>query len=80
MESNGGGFSRTRLTPLECLVLALGVAFFCRLQFATPHILGPDGYLHIRMAELLRTLGPGYSFHWARFSTFADHFSDRPTF
>jgi len=77
MKENHRFSAQHRFALIECLVLTMGVIFFCRLQFTSPHILGPDGYLHVRMADFLRTMGPGYDFHWARFSTFSDLFSDK---
>lgn len=58
-------------------ILILGILAIFVVQFLTPTLYGADGYLHIRMAEFLRDLGPRYDFHWARFSTFADNFSDK---
>ena len=62
---------------LTVSILILGIAAIFVVQFATPTLYGADGYLHIRMAEFLRDMGPRYDFHWARYSTFAENFSDK---
>ena len=62
---------------LIALILILGVCAIFYAQFLTPTLYDADGYLHIRMAEFLRDMGPRYNFHWARYSTFSDHFSDK---
>jgi len=59
------------------LILLLGIAVICAAQFSIPTLFSADGYLHIRMAQVLRDQGPHYQFHWAKFSTFADHFADK---
>lgn len=66
-----------KLNWLTILILILGVVAIFSVQFATPTLYGADGYLHIRMAEFLRDLGPRYDFHWARYSTFSENFSDK---
>ena len=62
-----------------CVAAALfaGIAALLFIQFSTPTLFGADGYLHIRMARFLQDLGPHYDFHWARYSTFTDHFADK---
>ena len=67
----------TRYNLLTTLVLILGLSFIFFAQFSTPTLYDADGYLHIRMAEFLKDLGPRYNFHWARFSTFNGNFSDK---
>ncbi len=62
---------------LTALVLILGIAGIFFAQFSTPTLYDADGYLHIRMAEFLKNLGPHYNFHWARFSTFNGNFADK---
>jgi len=62
---------------LECIVLALGVFFIFKVQFANAALYGSDGYLHIRMAEFIKQYGIHYTFHWTRFSVFFDRFSDK---
>ena len=64
-------------TLLIALILILGIAVIFLVQFSTPCLYDADGYLHIRMAEFLKDLGPRYNFHWARFSTFNGNFSDK---
>jgi hypothetical protein len=59
------------------LVVVFLIIVAALLQFSIPTLVDADSYLHIRMAEFLRTMGPHYDFHWARFSTFSDHFSDK---
>ena len=59
------------------IALLFGIVAVIASQFATPCIIGADGYLHIRMAQFLRQLGPQYNFHWARYSTFAQNFADK---
>ena len=66
-----------KLNWLIILILILGVVVIFSVQFATPTLYGADGYLHIRMAEFLKDLGPRYDFHWARYSTFSENFSDK---
>lgn len=58
-------------------ILILGIGAIFGVQFLIPTLYDADSYLHIRMAEFLREMGPHYDFHWARFSVFAEHFSDK---
>lgn len=67
--------ARSKLITISILILGVLAIFF--IQFMTPTLYGADGYLHIRMAKFLRELGPWYDFHWARFSIFNEHFSDK---
>ena len=67
--------SKTSLFTALILILGITALFF--VQFSTPTLYDADGYLHIRMAEFLRDLGPRYNFHWARFSTFNGNFADK---
>jgi hypothetical protein len=62
---------------LIVFILIAGMAILFFAQFSTPTLYDADGYLHIRMAEFLKELGPRYNFHWARFSTFNGNFSDK---
>ncbi len=59
------------------LVLLLGILLLIACQFCIPTLFGSDGYLHMRMAQFIRDKGPRYDFHWARYSVFATHFSDK---
>ena len=59
------------------ILLAGGVILIFIYQFWIPTLYGADGYLHIRMAEFIKQYGFKYDFVWAKFSTFADHFSDK---
>lgn len=67
----------TKINIITILIVILGVCAIFLIQFSTPTIYGADGYLHIRMAEFLKSFGPRYDFHWARFSTFSENFSDK---
>lgn len=67
----------TKNSLLTISILIFGICAIFYMQFLTPTLYGADGYLHIRMAEFLKELGPRYDFHWARFSTFTDNFSDK---
>jgi len=67
----------TKNSLLTISILIFGICAIFYVQFLTPTLYGADGYLHIRMAEFLKELGPRYDFHWARFSTFTDNFSDK---
>lgn len=62
---------------LTILILITGISVIFFIQFMTPALYDADGYLHIRMAEFLKDLGPYYNFHWARFSTFNGNFADK---
>ena len=54
------------LEPLLALLLATGV--FWAIHAATPHIIGIDGYYHIKVASLIREHGPRLDFPWLRFT------------
>ncbi|MDD4980958.1 MAG: hypothetical protein PHC54_06820 [Candidatus Omnitrophica bacterium] len=62
---------------LTIVALLFGIAAIIIVQFWTPTLYGPDGYLHIRMAEFIKSYGLKYDFHWARYSTFAKNFADK---
>jgi len=62
---------------LTIAVLIFGIASIAIVQFWTPTLYGPDGYLHIRMAKFIQDYGLKYNFHWARYSTFAKNFADK---
>jgi hypothetical protein len=53
---------RTLLTGMG--LFGLFVAFLAVAQFATPSLVGNDGYYHIKMAYLLRTEGLRPAFDW----------------
>jgi hypothetical protein len=55
----------------------LGSFFLFLIQFATPHIWGADGYLHIYLAKLTRQSGFIQSLPQLPFSLFATHFSNK---
>jgi hypothetical protein len=61
---------------LGCVIL-LGICVILLAQFSIPTLFSADGYLHIRMAQFLKELGPHYDFHWARYSVFARNFADK---
>lgn len=52
-----------RWAPLLALGLACA-AFFAAVQFATPNLVGTDGYFHIRFAEVMRERGLTPDFVW----------------
>ncbi|MFC1806777.1 hypothetical protein ACFL0T_00215 [Candidatus Omnitrophota bacterium] len=62
---------------LIIIIFIAGISAIFLVQFATPTLYGTDGYLHIRMAQFLRDLGPHYKFHWTKYSIFYDKFSDK---
>jgi hypothetical protein len=45
-------------------LFALFVTFLAIVQFATPNLVGNDGYFHIKMAYLMRTEGLRPTFDW----------------
>ncbi len=53
---------RTLLTAAG--LFAFFVTFLATVQFATPSLVGNDGYYHIKMAYLMRTEGLRPSFEW----------------
>ena len=59
------------------IIFALGVFLIFKLQFAANTLWEADGYLHARMAQILQTDGLPRQFHWAKFSYFNEHFSDK---
>lgn len=67
----------TKHSLITALIIILGISALFFVQFSTHTLYDADGYLHIRMAEFLRDLGPHYNFHWARFSTFNGNFADK---
>ncbi|MFH1645132.1 MAG: hypothetical protein ABIB11_01800 [Candidatus Omnitrophota bacterium] len=67
----------TRYNILISAFVLAGITLIFLIQFWIPTLYGADGYLHIRMAEFLRDLGPKYNFHWAKFSTFNGGFADK---
>lgn len=63
------------LILLICLIG--GICAITYIQFLTPTLYDADGYLHIRMAEFIKTDGFLHKFHWARYSIWAEDFSDK---
>ena len=66
---------RYKIILSAALLIGLSVIVAC--QFSIPTIFGADGYLHIRLAEIIKDHGPIKDFHWARYSIFATRFSDK---
>lgn len=62
---------------LVICILVFALLAIISVQFWSPTLYGPDGYLHIRMAKFIRDYGLKYNFHWARYSTFARNFADK---
>jgi hypothetical protein len=57
---------RTLLTGVG--LFSLFVTFLAMAQFATPNLIGNDGYYHIKMANLMRTEGLRPAFDWLPFT------------
>lgn len=57
--------------------VGLGCLGLLVVQWLTPNIWGADGYLHIRMAEMVKNQGLLKSLPQAKFSYFADRFSNK---
>jgi hypothetical protein len=64
-----------KIILLACLIA--GICAITYIQFLTPTLYGADGYLHIRMAEFIKTSGFLHEFHWTRYSIWAQDFSDK---
>lgn len=64
-------------TLVMAALFILGVFVLIKVQFLTPTLWEADGYYHIRLAEIIRTQGILKEFHWAKYSFFATHFSDK---
>ena len=62
---------------LFAVILILGITVIIKLQFQISTLHDADGYLHIRMAEIIRQTGPIHDFHWAKFSIFDKNFADK---
>ncbi len=59
-------------------LFALFLAFFLIVQFSTPHLVGNDGYYHIKLAYIMRTEGLKPAFPWLPLTilnaeSFVDH-------
>ncbi len=46
-------------------------------QFATPKLVGADGYFHTRMATVMAEEGLGQGFRWTQASVWKDRFADK---
>jgi hypothetical protein len=57
---------RTLITGIG--LFGLFVTFLAMVQFATPNLVGNDGYYHIKMAYLMRTEGLRPAFDWLPFT------------
>ncbi len=67
-----------RISTVTLLVIFLAVLFFyAYIQFASPVFYDEDGYYHAAVARTIKEMGPRYDFHWAKFSTFGNNFSDK---
>ena len=59
------------------ITIILGLLGLLIIQWLTPKIWGADGYLHIRMSQMVREQGLLKSLPQAKYSYFADRFSDK---
>jgi hypothetical protein len=59
------------------VTIFVGLLGLLIIQWLTPKIWGADGYLHVRMAEMIKSQGLLKSLPQARFSYFLDKFSDK---
>lgn len=55
----------------------IAVTIIAFVQFSTPHIVGADGYLHARMAQMVSQTGLLTSLPQAKFSWFVAKFADK---
>lgn len=62
------------LPALAAALILVGVSF---LQFAPPFLFGIDSYFHARVPHFILEHGASYEFHWARFTTLAERWSDK---
>ena len=59
------------------ITILLGLVGLLIIQWLTPKIWGADGYLHIRMSQMVRSQGLLKNLPQAKYSYFADRFSDK---
>ncbi len=59
------------------ITILLGLIGLLIIQWLTPKIWGADGYLHIRMSQMVKSQGFLKSLPQAKYSYFADRFSDK---
>ena len=69
--------NRTPSLAQVLITIFLGLMGLLIIQWLTPKIWGADGYLHVRMAEMVKNQGLLKSLPQARFSYFVDRFSDK---
>ncbi|MBU1085725.1 MAG: hypothetical protein ABIJ43_03830 [Candidatus Beckwithbacteria bacterium] len=71
--------SPVKESPFRLLIFVIGLGLLGLLivQWLTPSIWGADGYYHIRLAEMFRNNGFLKTLPQARFSYFADKFSNK---
>src|SRR5262249_9550135 len=63
--------------PGLLLVLVCSAGVLGALKRATPDLTCPDGYFHIRYAEVLRTEGLSRTFPWWQETFLRDHWADK---
>ena len=63
--------------PGLLVVVACTAALLAGLKRATPVLNCPDGYFHIRYAEVLRTEGLSRTFPWWQETFLRDHWADK---
>ncbi|MEA3354881.1 MAG: hypothetical protein U9Q63_00125 [Patescibacteria group bacterium] len=59
------------------IIIGVGLLGLLIVQWLTPNIWGADGYYHIRLAEIFKNSGFIKTLPQARFSYFADRFSNK---
>ncbi len=69
-----GIFANINIQYVLIFLLSFVISFY--LQFASPEIIGPDGYYHIKQAHLLRTEGVSKSFPWMQYSYLGENYND----
>ena len=78
LNSSGSELARKVRNRKQVLItLIVGWLGLLIIQWLTPKIWGADGYLHVRMAEMIKNDGLLKSLPQARFSYFLDKFSDK---
>jgi hypothetical protein len=75
LQSLGGSWG-LRVFLESLVVYGAAWGYLWRLQFLTPYMPGTDGYYHIKVAWLIRTLGLMDTFPWATQSMWAERFYD----
>jgi len=62
---------------IPIILLSLTFLFFYNLQFITENIQDPDGYYHIKIAEILKTEGIIKKFPWLQMTSLKEHYVDQ---